>query len=268
MAGIYVSALYCYPIKSCRGVALKQATTDARGIVGDRRMMIVDEEGTFISQREVAHLALIAPQPNADGSLTLSAPGMPALTLWPSGQGPARPVRVWRDTCLAVDQGDAVADWFSTFLGMAVRLVHIADAFVRRVDARYARRPSDQAAFADGYPFLLISQASLDALNARLATPLPMNRFRPNIVVDGCPPFAEDGWRDFRINGITFSAVKPCARCVVTTIDQETAIAGPEPLRTLASFRAVDQKVMFGQNLVADRPGSVRVGDAVILSSV
>jgi len=268
MTDIRVSALYCYPIKSCKGVALQQATTDARGIVGDRSMMVVDESGTFISQREVARLALIAPHLNDDGSLTLSAPAMPALTFWPSGRGPARPVRVWRDTCLAVDQGDHVAEWFSTFLDMSVRLVHIADDFVRHVDARYARWPTDQTAFADAYPFLLISQASLNALNARLPTPVPMNRFRPNIVVDGCPPFAEDEWRDFCINGITFSAVKPCARCVVTTIDQETAIASPEPLRTLASFRAKGQKVLFGQNVVADRPGSLRVGDSVTLLSV
>jgi uncharacterized protein YcbX len=231
-------------------------------------MMIVDEASTFISQREAARLALIAPQPNPNGSLTLVAPEMPPLTFWPSGQGPARLVRVWRDACLAVDQGDRVAEWLSAFLGQPVRLVHIADDFVRRVDARYAHRPTDQAAFSDGYPFLLISQASLDALNARLAAPLPMNRFRPNIVVAGCPPFAEDGWNDFCVNGIVFSAVKPCARCVITTIDQETAIAGPEPLRTLASFRAVAQKVLFGQNLVADRPGELHVEDEVILLPV
>lgn len=145
---------------------------------------------------------------------------------------------------------------------MPARLVRMADDFVRRVDARYARQPSDQTGFADGYPFLLISQASLDDLSARLA-PLPMNRFRPNIVVSGCDAFAEDDWREIRIGGIIFNIVKPCARRAIPTIDQDTAIAGPEPLRTLAAYRTFGQKVLFGQNLVAANTGTLRVGDEV-----
>lgn len=263
MAKIRISALYCYPIKSCKGHALQEAITDARGIVGDRSMMIVDACGEFISQREAPRLALIAPQPHADGTMTLSAPGMPSLSFHPGDAGQRVKVRVWNDICEAVDQGDAVAEWLQEFLAAPARLVRIADDFERRVDPRYARHASDQTGFSDGYPFLLISQASLDALNARLAAPVPMNRFRPNIVVSGCPPFAEDGWCDFRINGILFSAVKPCARCVVPTIDQDTAAVGPEPLRTLATFRTFGQKVLFGQNLVAAEVGVLRVGDEV-----
>ena len=263
MAKIYVSALYCYPIKSCKGYALHEAITDARGIAGDRGMMIVDACGEFVSQRKAPRLALVAPQPHADGAVTLSAPGMPSLSFHPGDAGRRVKVRVWGDVCEAVDQGDAVAEWLQAFLAAPVRLVCMAEGFERRVDWRYARRESDQTGFSDGYPFLLISQASLDALNARLAAPVPMNRFRPSIVVSGCLPFAEDDWGDFRINGILFSAVKPCARCVVPTIDQDTGEAGPEPLRTLATFRTFGQKVLFGQNLVAAGTGILRVGDEV-----
>lgn len=146
---------------------------------------------------------------------------------------------------------------------MPARLVRIADDSVRRIDARYARRLSDQTGFADSYPFLLISQASLDDLNARLASPVPINRFRPNIVISGCDAFAEDDWREIRIGGIVFNIVKPCARCAIPTIDQDTAIAGPEPLRTLAAYRTFGQKVRFGQYLVAANTGSLRVDDEV-----
>ncbi|MCS6846594.1 MAG: MOSC domain-containing protein [Anaerolineae bacterium] len=260
---ICVSALYRYPIKSCKGHALQTAVTDARGIAGDRRMMIVDALGEFITQRDLPRLALIEPVMNDDGSMTLRAPGMPPLSFTPSNEGRRLKARVWNDVCDAIDQGNDVAGWLQDFLAAPVRLVRMADDFVRRVDARYARRPSDQTGFADGYPFLLISQASLDDLNARLDSPVPMNRFRPNIVVSGCNAFAEDEWREFRIGDIVFSAVKPCARCSVPAIDQDTAIAGREPIKTLATYRTFGRKVLFGQNLVAANTGVLRVGDAV-----
>lgn len=263
---IYLSALYRYPIKSCKGHALQEATTDARGIVGDRRMMVVDDHGEFITQRELPRLALIAPQPRDDGMMVLSAPDMPDLAFRPSGAegaGVRVRVRVWHDVCDAVDQGDDVAAWLRDFLAVPVRLVHIADDFARKVDVRYARNPYDQTGFADGFPFLLISQASLDDLNARLDAPVPMNRFRPNIVVSRCDAFAEDAWRELCIGDLRFSVVKPCARCVIPTIDQDTAVAGHEPIRTLATYRRAGQKVMFGQNLIAHGTGTLRVGDAV-----
>lgn len=260
---ISVLALYRYPIKSCKGHALREAITDARGIVGDRRMMIVDSQGEFITQRDAPRLALIEPVINDDSSMTLRAPNKSSVSFMPSNEGRRVKARVWRDVCDAIDQGDEVAAWLQDFLSMPARLVRMADDFVRRVDARYARRPSDQTSFADGYPFLLISQASLDDLNARLDSPIPMNRFRPNIVLSGCNAFAEDDWREIRIGDITFNVVKPCARCAVTTIDQDTAIAGREPLRTLAAYRAFGQKVLFGQNLVAANTGVLRVGDEV-----
>jgi uncharacterized protein YcbX len=258
-----VAALYCYPIKSCAGTRLEAGVVGRRGLVGDRALMLVDPEGRFLTQREFPRMALIAPR--IDGTtLTIEAAGMPPLTVAATDDGPRLKVVVWRDRCAAVDQGDAAAEWFGDFLGAPCRLARLADDFVRRVDARYARRPDDQTAFTDGYPFLLISAASLDDLNGRLASPLAMNRFRPNIVVSGCPPFAEDGWRRLRIGPVVFDVVKPCARCAITTTDQATAERGAEPLRTLATYRRRrDGKVLFGQNLLHEGAGVIRVGDAL-----
>jgi uncharacterized protein YcbX len=259
---ITVSALYRYPIKGCKGHTLAEAPTDARGIAGDRRLMIVDADNEFISQRALPRMALIAPEVDGD-HIVLTAPGMPALTLQPTNDGRPVRARVWNDVCDAVDQGNPVALWLSDFLREPARLVRMADDFERKCDPKYARSERDQTSFSDAYPYLLISQASLDDLNAKLSEPVPMNRFRPNIVVAGCTPFAEDGWRDIRIAGVDFGVVKPCARCNVPTIDQDTAVAGVEPIKTLATYRTVNQKVMFGQNLIALNAGVLRVGDAV-----
>lgn len=264
---ITLSALYYYPIKSCRGVAVDRAPVTPRGLADDRLMMVVDEAGGFMTQRDHPRMALIAPALHED-VLRLSAPGMPARDVRVRGDGPRRAVTVWGDACAAVDQGDAAAAWLSEFLGARCRLVRMADEHVRRVDARYARRGDDQTGFSDGYPFLLVSQASLDDLNARLAEPLPMNRFRPNIVVTGCAPFTEDVWTDVEVANahgpVRFGVVKPCARCAITTTDQDTAERGAEPLRTLAEYRRrADGKVMFAQNLVFVDAGVIAVGDAV-----
>jgi uncharacterized protein YcbX len=259
---ITVSALYRYPIKGCKGHALTEATTEARGLAGDRSLMIVDADNEFISQRTLPKMALIAPALH-DDSMTLTAPGMPALAFTPGSEGRPVRARVWNDVCDAVDQGNDVAMWLSDFLREPARLVRMADGFERKCDPKYARSERDHTSFSDAYPFLLISQASLDDLNAKLNAPVPMNRFRPNIVVEGCAPFAEDAWRDIRIAGVDFGVVKPCARCNVPAIDQDIAIAGVEPTRTLATYRTVNQKVMFGQNLIASNAGVLRVGDAV-----
>jgi uncharacterized protein YcbX len=257
-----VSALYAYPIKSCRGSELESAPVGPRGFLGDRQWMLVTPDGDFLTQREYPRIALIHPRWDA-GQLEISAPGMLHYSLGPVVPGPRRQVAIWRDTCEAVDQGDAAAEWFSTYLGAPCRLVRLADDFTRQVDQRYAPRPTDQTGFADGFPFLIISQASLDDLNSRLSTPLPMNRFRPNLVVTGCGPFAEDTWKVIRVGGIVLDVVKPCARCVITTTDQDTTERGKEPLHTLASYRNVNGKVMFGQNAIHRSEGQLRRGDVV-----
>ncbi|MFZ6026854.1 MAG: MOSC domain-containing protein [Chloroflexota bacterium] len=259
---MHVSALYTYPIKSCRGTPVDSAQVGPRGIQGDRQLMLVTTEGNFLTQRQHPRMALIYPQWQAD-YLKLVAPAMPDQAIQPTNAGPRRRVVVWRDTCDAIDQGDRAAEWFSEYLGFSCRLVRMADDFVRQVNQAYAPRPSDQTGFADGYPFLIVSQASLDDLNTRLSAPLPMDRFRPNLVIAGCMPFAEDGWQVIRVGDLLFDVVKPCARCVVTTTDQDTAVRGKEPLNTLAAYRTLDGKVMFGQNAIHRSGGQICRGDTV-----
>jgi uncharacterized protein YcbX len=261
---IVVSALNVYPIKSCAGIALDVARLGPRGIMHDRSFMLVDREGMFLTQREHPRMALIRPAISADGELTLRATGMQALTIVSNQHGPRYPVTVWKYTGDGIDQGDEVAEWFSSFLSLDCRLILFPNEAVRRSNPKYAKREQDQVAFADGYPCLLISEASLVDLNTRLEQPLPMNRFRPNIVVGGTEPYAEDTWRVIRIGEVMFDIVKPCDRCVITTTDQITTQRGKEPLKTLATYRqATDNGVMFGQNLTYARPGTIRVGDRV-----
>jgi uncharacterized protein YcbX len=178
--------------------------------------------------------------------------------------GATRPVVIWRDTCPAVDQGDEVAGWLSDFLHANCRLVRMADDFVREVDPTYASSPADQVGFADGFPCLLIAEESLADLNSRLAEPLPMNRFRPNIVISGGVPFGEDHVGRLRIGEIVFYAPKACARCTITTVDQATGETGKEPLRTFATFRRAQRSVLFGQNLIHATTGTIRVGDSMV----
>jgi len=259
-----VSALYRYPVKSCRGQALSEAELDPYGLAGDRRWMVVDEAGAFLTQRQYPKMALVVPSLGPD-ALTLNAPGMESLPLPLARERTERDgVTIWGDRCAAWDEGERAAAWFSEVLGLRCRLVHTGDGFERPVKPEHARA-GDQVAFADGFPFLLISQAALDDLNARLEAPLEMIRFRPNLVVSGTAPFAEDGWGRIRIGATAFRVVKPCARCAITTVDPATGARGQEPLRTLSTYRRTPEgKVNFGQNLIHEpKRGTLRVGDAV-----
>jgi uncharacterized protein YcbX len=166
---------------------------------------------------------------------------------------------VWKDQCQAFDAGDAAANWLSKFLSVKCRLVYFPDGEFRQVDLKYANT-GDKTAFSDGFPLLLISQESLDDLNHRLSVPIAMNRFRPNIVIKGCQPFAEDSWKEIRIGGIIFRLVKPCSRCVIPSINIETAEKEDEPLKTLISYRKRDNKIFFGQNVIAEKKGQIEVG--------
>ena len=267
MAEVFVSGLYFYPVKSCAGTPLDRAELDPRGIVHDREFMLVGTDRRFVTQRELPHLALIQPTRTAD-VLRLEAPAMPPIDHFPTDAGTRYDVVVWRDTVAAVDQGDAVADWFSQFLHTAVRLVRMPDDVVRLVDPGFARRSTDQVGFADGYPLLLISEESLADLNARMDTPLPMNRFRPNVVVRGWgAPYGEDGWAEVCVGQVRFEVVKACARCVTTTTNQATAERGIEPLATLATYRRVPRGVLFGQNLIHTDRGVISVGDRLKFES-
>jgi len=255
--------LHIYPIKSCRGYAVERALVTPRGLADDRLLMITDSDGHFLTQREYPKMALVEPTLSED-LVTLRAPGMTPLDLPRRRSGLAQSVVVWRDQCQAVDQGETVATWLSDYLGTGARLVHLHDDFARAVDPAYRRRVDDQTSFADAFPFLIISEESLVDLNQRLATPLPMDRFRPSLVVRGGGAFAEDQWQQIKIGEIIFDRVKPCARCKITTIDQATAAVGQEPLTTFATFRRTEEgKVNFGQNLISAGRGLIAVGDAV-----
>jgi uncharacterized protein YcbX len=259
-----LSALYYYPIKACRGQAVDAAFVVRRGLRHDRRFMIVDLQGRFITQRNEPALALVVPQ-LTDTGLSLSAPNIPGLSLPVAASGPMKRVSVWSsDAVEAIDQGDEAADWLSAYLKVAARLVYMPVGSIRPVNQQYAVRPDDHVSFADGYPILIVSQESLDDLNARLDVPLSMDRFRPNLVVAGCQPFGEDRWKRICIGEVELALVKPCARCEVTTIDQATAVRSKEPLKTLATFRRADgNKVMFGMNAIPLNEGRLRVGDPV-----
>jgi uncharacterized protein YcbX len=259
MSGIRLSALYRYPVKSLAGESLSQARLDAFGLHRDRRWMLVDREGRFLSQRELPRMALISARLQAQG-LVLQAPGNEDLSVWyPGAEAERVQVKVWNDRCLAQRVASLADAWLSDFLGQVCRLVYMPDESVRPLDPRYAK-PQDRTAFTDGFPLLLISQASLDDLNSRLAEPLPMLRFRPNLVMEGCAPYAEDGWRRIRIGELTLRVVKPCSRCKITTVDPYTGESGSEPLKTLADYRRRGNEVYFGQNLLHDGPGELALG--------
>jgi len=279
-----VTALYLYPVKACRGIAVGSAAVDAQGFVGDRRYLVVDGNGQFLTQRVQPRLALIQTD-LADDGLVLSSPDRGRLALRPAAT-PERQsaVTVWKDTVLADDCGDEAAQWLSDFLGLACRLVHIGSGYLRRIPDRKVPpglaspapgmpagdpRPGTghEVSFADAFPFLVITEESLADLNARLAIPLPMDRFRPNLVVSGAAPYSEDAWGRFRAGAVVFHGATLCGRCIVTTTDQSTAGRAPEPLRTLASYRRdAEGTVMFGRNLIHEtKTGRLAVGDAVEL---
>lgn len=264
---ITITQLYFYPVKSCAAIKLTSAEIGSRGIKNDRDWMVVDKANRFVSQRECRQMALIKPHLLDDNLLTLAAPEMPDIKVPSIANGLKLEVTVWDDTCTAIDQGDEVAHWLSEFLKSPCRLVRMHPDFTRKVDARYAQRLNDEVGFADGYPLLLISEASLEDLNTRLSQPVPMSRFRPNIVVTGCQPYAEDDWKTIAIGEIDFDFVKPCARCVITCTDQLNAQVGTEPLKTLSGYRRKDNKVLFGQNVIHRQPGTISVGDSVVLIS-
>ena len=257
---ITLSALIYYPIKACRGFEINTAQVERMGLAHDRRMMVVDEDGKFLTQRQLPRLALVTPTLK-DCTLTLSAPGFDSLQLAVQTNGVTQSVDVWSSTGVqAVDQGDEAATWFSDWLGKSVRLVHMADGYRRKVNPQYAVRKDDHTSFSDGYPILLISEESLQDLNTRLASPLPMNRFRPNLVVRGCDPYAEDTWNKIKIGDVELAIVKPCARCEVTTIDKETLERSKEPLKTLGKYRKHKLGAIFGQNVIPVTEGNLQLG--------
>jgi uncharacterized protein YcbX len=259
-----LQAIHVFPVKSCRGLSPTEAEVGDRGFEGDRRFMLVDAERQFLSQRRLPTMALL--HTAFEGArLRLTGPGVALeLPARPAG-GEARRVRIWDDEVDAWSLGPEAAGALSAFLGLACELVYMPDSTERPVDTDWA--PAGyRVGFADGFPYLLTTTASLAELGRRGAD-VEMLRFRPNLVVDGAEPFAEDGWQQIRIGDVRFSVVKPCARCTIPNVDPATAEVGVEPTRTLVGFRKLDGQVRFGHNLIAQGRGRVRVGDPVVVLS-
>jgi uncharacterized protein len=265
-----VSALHIYPVKSLRAVGVREAVVEPWGLAGDRRWMLVDARTQkAVTQREEPRLALLTARRTTGGGLRLSAPGRPPLEVAVPPPGPLEAVRLFGDKIEVVPAGEAADTWFRACLdGRPVSLVHLDDPALRRPAPPGFALPGETVSLADGFPLLITTTASLASLNALIAQgdrpaegPLPMNRFRPNVVIDGTEAWAEDDWRRVRIGEVTFRVPKPCGRCVVTTTDQATGERGKEPLRTLGRHRNFGAQLLFGQNLIPEHSGTLCTGD-------
>jgi uncharacterized protein len=261
-----LSEINIYPIKSLKGISLNEAKVESRGLEFDRRWMLVNEKNKFLTQREFPKMATLAVQIKNDG-LSVSDNGNEITVSFRTESNETANVKIWSNFCRAQVYEREINDWFSDVLQTNCRLVLMPENTQRKVNYFYAVHKTDTVSFADAYPFLLIGESSLEDLNSRLEKKIPMNRFRPNFVFNNSEPFAEDKWKKIKIGNTVFHLVKPCARCVITTIDQSTGIPdGKEPLKTLASYRipkrSIKKKILFGQNLIVENVGEVlRVGD-------
>ena len=266
---LYLSEIWIYPIKSITGIQLQEANVMPRGFEFDRRWMIVDASNTFLSQRTYPELALLDLK-ITDTSLQIIKRSNPEDKI----ETPLNPpllheieVNIWSDKVLAWTVDPAADAWLSEFLNQPVKLVYMGDQAERQIDLKYSE-DGENVSFADGYPYLLISEASLSDLNEKLKEPVSMRRFRPNLVVSGATAFEEDSWNNIQIGNISFRVVKPCARCVLITVDPNTAEKGAEPLKTLSSYRFENNKVLFGQNLISDHSGMLKQGDPIVIGTI
>jgi uncharacterized protein len=263
-----LTEIWVYPVKSLGGIKLTDGIVEKRGLQYDRRWVIVDENYRFVTQREYAQMALLAVEITQKSLIItdkrtnnqLNVPLSPQTEDYQS-------VTIWDDTVAAVAVSNDCDEWLSKALGFAVRLMYMPDTSPRPTDRKYSPFDSD-VSFADGFPFLVISQASLNDLNARLESPIEMLRFRPNFVVEGALPYSEDDWYEFTIGSQSFWGVKPCARCILTTVNPQTGTReGNEPLYTLSTYRKRNNKIYFGQNVITNQLGHIKVGDAVVVKS-
>ncbi|TDE13313.1 MOSC domain-containing protein [Dyadobacter psychrotolerans] len=260
-----LSEIWIYPVKSLGGIRLKESEVKEKGLKYDRRWMVVDEAGIFLTQRLVTKMAFIDVEMTSEGLRLIQRTNQEYIIVpFEPVSAEEMNVKVWDDYVTAVTVCDEVDEWLSRQLERKVRLVFMPSWSERKADPKYAT-DDENVSFADGFPFLIISQGSLDFLNKKLAETVEMKRFRPNLVVDGVPPHAEDNWKKIQIGDLDFEIVKPCARCVLTTINPITGVKGHEPLKTLATYRRQEKKIMFGQDVVAKTFGTIREGDQLVV---
>ncbi|MDA0315584.1 MAG: MOSC domain-containing protein [Bacteroidetes bacterium] len=261
---LILQELYLYPIKSLGGISVNQAEVEERGFRYDRRWMLVDKTGEFLTQRQYPQLALLqAALGNTQLEVFSKVDSLKRIAFdLELVSSKELSVKIWGDVVLAWVVSEEVSNWFSDFLGMELDLVVMPESTERKMDPRYAVQ-GESVSFADGMPYVIIGQSSLDELNGRLANPVGMDRFRPNLVFSGGDAFAEDQFTRLKVGEVAFQVVKPCGRCVLITVNQQTAEQGKEPLATLATYRTVNNKVYFGQNAIALGTGTVRVGDRI-----
>lgn len=253
--------IYVYPIKSLGGIRLSEAVAQKRGLQYDRRWMLVDDKGVFMSQRKYSKMALLKTS-FIDEELQVTAPDSSTITIFLNNSSDQIvSVKVWDSDCKGYEVGDRYNDWFSNQLDASCRLIYMGDQ-ERQVDSTSIRK-NEIVSYADGYPYLIVGQASLDDLNNRLEKGVPMNRFRPNLVFSGGRQYEEDNWNDFQIGSVKFDGVKPCSRCIMTTIDQRTGTKGKEPLKSLSLYRKKGNKIFFGLNACVKEGGVIRVGDSL-----
>lgn len=257
-----VSALTVYPVKSMAGWPMTAATVVDTGFHHDREWMVIDAQGNFVSQRQFPKLALVRPT-LLDNALSLDAPGQPTIQIPILNDGERISTEVWSSPCQTIHQGSEAADWVSAYLGAPCRLVRMDPANKRALSPKYQVSGTEVVGFADRLPFLLATEASLADLNGRLTDPVTMSRFRPNVVVTGCKAFAEDTWKRIKIGPVVFRVQKACDRCEIVTVNQDTGQKGIEPLETLGRYRTQPKGIMFGQIMIQENQGDIRVGDAV-----
>lgn len=262
MKNLKISQINIYPIKSCAGISLLNAPVVDTGFEHDREWMIVDDAGNFITQRQFPKLVFIKTTPIQNG-VKLEAPGMPYIEVPIILTGEKIETEVWESKCVGIEQGQPIADWLTKFIGKNCKLIRMAPDFKRSIKEKYKTEGNEITGFADAFSFLLISEESLNDLNSKLDEKIPMNRFRPNIVISGGTPYQEDLWKKLKIGNIVFNIAKPCARCEITTINQLTGEKGNEPLETLGTYRSKPKGIMFGQNLVHNGTGTLNVGDVI-----
>ena len=268
-----LSEIYIYPIKSLGGIRLEKSNITTRGLEHDRRFMLVDENGRFLSQREYPQLAIFQTEIEGDFLAITNKKSNTSLRISLQYSilhsfSHSIIVQIWDDETSAIEVNSEASNWFTQALGIPTRLVYMPEESLRKTDAQYSLTGEEITSFSDGYPILIIGQSSLNDLNSRLENPVNINRFRPNFVFTNGEPFEEDAWHEFTVGNVRFFGVKPCARCIMTTIDQETGEKkGKEPLLTLNKYRKAGNRILFGQNALINQLGTVSVGDDVTVLS-